>query len=74
MKTGGGGTKGKGRIRSLRRKGTRTISRDGTTLEMLTTSQKFAHRIAHELKKAFGGKTSYAWSDRDGPLNCCALR
>jgi len=45
-----------------------SISRDGTTLEVLTTSQKLAHRIAHELKKAFGGKTSYAWSDRNGTL------
>ncbi len=45
-----------------------SISRDGTTLEVLTTSQKLAHRIAHELKKVFGGKTSYAWSDRDGTL------
>ena len=46
-----------------------SISRDGTTLEVLTTSQKLAHRIAHELKKVFGGKTSYAWSDRDGTLD-----
>ncbi len=45
-----------------------SISRDGSTLEVLTTSQKLAHRIAHELKKAFGGRTSYAWSDRDGTL------
>lgn len=45
-----------------------SVSRDGTSLEVLTTSQKLAHRIAHELKKAFGGKTSYAWSDSDGTL------
>lgn len=45
-----------------------SISRDREGLEVLTTSQKLAHRIAHELKKAFGGKTSYAWSDRDGTL------
>ena len=45
-----------------------SISRDGSMLEVLTTSQKLAHRIAHELKKAFGGKTSYAWSDRNGTL------
>lgn len=45
-----------------------SLSRDRATLEVLTTSQKLAHRIAHELKKAFGGKTSYAWSDRDGTL------
>jgi hypothetical protein len=45
-----------------------SIAREGTALEVLTTSQKLAHRIAHELKKAFGGKTSYAWSDSDGTL------
>jgi hypothetical protein len=45
-----------------------SVSRDRATLEVLTTSQKLAHRIAHELKKAYGGKTSYAWSDRDGTL------
>jgi NMD protein affecting ribosome stability and mRNA decay len=45
-----------------------SISRDGSALEVLTTSQKLAHRIAHELKKAFGGKTSYTWSDRSGTL------
>ena len=45
-----------------------SIGREGATLEVLTTSQKLAHRIAHELKKAFGGQTSYAWSDRDGLL------
>ena len=45
-----------------------SISRGREGLEGLPTSQKLAHRIAHELKKAFGGKTSYAWSDRDGTL------
>jgi hypothetical protein len=34
---------------------------------VLTTSQKLAHRLAHELKKAFGGGVTYAWSD-DGSL------
>jgi hypothetical protein len=33
----------------------------------LTTSQKLAHRIVHELKKAFRGRATYAWSD-DGTL------
>jgi hypothetical protein len=37
-------------------------------LEVLTTSQKLAHRIAHEIHKAFGGRVSYAWSDGDGRL------
>jgi NMD protein affecting ribosome stability and mRNA decay len=41
-------------------------NRDGC-LEVLTTSQKLAHRLAHELKKAFGGKVTYMWSD-DGTL------
>jgi NMD protein affecting ribosome stability and mRNA decay len=36
-------------------------------LEVLTTSQKLAHRIAHELKKVFRGRASYKWSD-DGSL------
>jgi hypothetical protein len=37
-------------------------------LDVITTSQKLAHRIVAELKKAFGGRASYAWSDRDGSL------
>ena len=41
-------------------------TRDGL-LEVLTTSQKLAHRLAHELKKAFGGRVTYLWSD-DGTL------
>jgi NMD protein affecting ribosome stability and mRNA decay len=40
----------------------------GETLEVLATSQKLAHRITHELRKAFGGKATYTWSD-DGVLN-----
>lgn len=43
------------------------IESDGEALEVLTTSQKLTHRIAHELKKLFGGRTSYNWSD-DGTL------
>jgi hypothetical protein len=34
---------------------------------VLTTSQKLAHRLAHELKKALGGRVAYNWSD-DGTL------
>ncbi len=41
---------------------------DGATMEVLTTSQKLAHRIAHELEKAFGGKATYTWSADDGSL------
>ena len=39
---------------------------DGIGLEVLTTSQKLAHRIARELEKAFGGRARYTWSDEDG--------
>lgn len=42
-------------------------SKDDKALEVLTTSQKLTHRIAHELKKLFGGRASYNWSD-DGTL------
>jgi hypothetical protein len=41
---------------------------DGDTLEVLTTSQKLAHRIARELQKAFGGRARYTWSEQDGAL------
>jgi hypothetical protein len=41
-----------------------SITRPAGGLEVLTTSQKLAHRIVHELKKAFGGRATYAWSDR----------
>jgi NMD protein affecting ribosome stability and mRNA decay len=43
------------------------IERRAETIEIITTSQKLAHRIAHELKKVFHGRASYAWSD-DGTL------
>jgi len=36
-------------------------------LEVLTTSQKLAHRIVHELKKTFRGQARYQWAD-DGSL------
>jgi hypothetical protein len=44
-----------------------SLERRADVLEVLTTSQKLAHRIVRELKKAFGGRASYAWSD-DGTL------
>lgn len=47
------------RVVSMRRE------RDG--LEVLTTSQKLAHRIVRELKKTFRGRARYQWSD-DGTL------
>ena len=37
-------------------------------LEILTTSQKLAHRIAREVEKAFGGSSHFSWSDDDGSL------
>lgn len=45
-----------------------SISRDSGGLEVLTTSQKLAHRIVRELTKAFRGKATYNWSDNDGSL------
>jgi hypothetical protein len=45
-----------------------TIARRDGGLEVTTTSQKLAHRVARELEKAFGGRAAYAWSDRDGAL------
>lgn len=36
-------------------------------LEVLTSSQKLAHRIVHELLKLLGGAARYAWQD-DGTL------
>jgi hypothetical protein len=44
-----------------------SIARQGDVLEILTTSQKLAHRIEHELVKLFRGRATYAWSD-DGTL------
>lgn len=45
-----------------------SLTRDGDALEVLTTSQKLAHRIVRELLKAFGGRARYQWDDRDGSL------
>ena len=44
-----------------------SIDWDDDELEVLTTSQKLAHRLVHELKKILGGKATYGWSD-DGSL------
>jgi NMD protein affecting ribosome stability and mRNA decay len=46
-----------------------SMERTGDGLEVLTTSQKLAHRIASELEKAFGGRTKYAWAGDDGSLS-----
>jgi NMD protein affecting ribosome stability and mRNA decay len=45
-----------------------SIARGRQGLEVLTTSQKLAHRIVHELKKAFRGRAVYTWSHGDGSL------
>jgi NMD protein affecting ribosome stability and mRNA decay len=40
-----------------------SVERQGEVLEVLTTSQKLAHRIVHEVTKLLGGRTTYRWSD-----------
>jgi hypothetical protein len=45
-----------------------TLARAGGGLEVRVTSQKLAHRLAHELEKAFHGRAGYAWSEDDGGL------
>jgi len=45
-----------------------SVERAEQGLEVLTTSQNLAHRIVHELKKAFGGRASYRWAAEDGSL------
>ncbi len=44
------------------------VGRSKYGLEIMSTSQKLAHRVVRELEKAFGGSSSYRWSDRDGSL------
>jgi NMD protein affecting ribosome stability and mRNA decay len=43
------------------------VDRTKDGLEVLTTSQKLAHRVTRELTKAFRGRAVYRWSD-DGTL------
>jgi ribosome-associated translation inhibitor RaiA len=45
-----------------------SIERRGNAIEVLTTSQKLAHRITAELVQAFGGEAKFAWSADDGLL------
>ena len=45
-----------------------SIERDDKGLAVVTTTQELAHRIVHEMKKAFHGEASYTWSDGDGSL------
>ena len=44
-----------------------SFGRTDDALEIITTSQKLAHRIVRELKKLFRGRVTYDWSD-DGTL------
>jgi len=44
------------------------VARDPSGLRVTTTSQELAHRIGRELEKAFGGRTSYSWSNANGRL------
>lgn len=45
-----------------------SIERDAEGLEIRTATQELAHRIVHEMKKAFHGQASFEWSDGDGSL------
>ncbi len=45
-----------------------SIEPRGEAYEVLTTSQKLAHRLVRELEKTFGGHGTLAWSERDGEL------
>jgi hypothetical protein len=44
-----------------------SVDRDDDAIEVLTTSQKLAHRVAHEIKELLKGEVTYRWSD-DGSL------
>jgi hypothetical protein len=37
-------------------------------LEVLTTSQKLAHRIGQQIEKLLGGRVRYHWDEEDGCL------
>ncbi|HSD09816.1 MAG TPA: hypothetical protein VLF14_02460 [Candidatus Binatia bacterium] len=37
-------------------------------LEILTTSQKLAHRVGREIEKLLGGRVRYHWDEEDGCL------
>lgn len=44
------------------------VERTSGGFEILTTSQKLAHRIARELEKAFGGKARFTWTTPERSL------
>lgn len=45
------------------------VERTREGLEVLTTSQKLAHRIGRELEKAFGGRCRFHWTGPEGTLD-----
>ena len=45
-----------------------SMERTAGGIEVLTTSQKLAHRIARSLMKGFGGGTEYHWTEPRGEL------
>jgi cold shock CspA family protein/ribosome-associated translation inhibitor RaiA len=45
-----------------------SVDRTEDGLEVLTTSQKLAHRIARALEKSYGGETEYHWTEPHGEL------
>lgn len=46
-----------------------SVEKAAGTIQILTTSQKLAHRIAREMVKLYGGVAQYSWSDGDGALD-----
>ena len=45
-----------------------SVDRTEDGLEVLTTSQKLAHRIVRALQKCYGGDTEYHWTEPHGEL------
>lgn len=50
------------------------IARAKDGLEVMSTSQKLAHRLVREIEKAFGGRSAYRWSENDGSLTATWVR
>jgi len=46
-----------------------SIEKTAGAIQILTTSQKLAHRITREMVKLYGGVAEYSWSDGDGALD-----
>ena len=46
-----------------------SVTRNDGGLEVVTSSQKLAHRVAREIQKAFGGRATYDWDAADGSLS-----